>query len=65
MITLEDIRVHIGNKVLLENASCQLVDGQKVGIIGKNGHEKDLKIYLDAPFCLTSGERDIPKLASR
>ena len=37
MITLENIRVHIGNKVLLDDASCQLVDGQKVGIIGKNG----------------------------
>ncbi len=37
MITLENISVHIGNKVLLKDASCQFAGGAKVGIVGKNG----------------------------
>ena len=46
MITLENIRIHIGNKVLLENTSCQITDGQKVGIVGKNGCGKSTLFKL-------------------
>ncbi len=37
MIKLENITVQIASKILLENASAQIDDGQKVGIVGTNG----------------------------
>ncbi|MBQ4472502.1 MAG: ABC-F family ATP-binding cassette domain-containing protein [Alphaproteobacteria bacterium] len=62
MITLENIRVHIGNKVLLEDASCQLVDGQKVGIIGKNGCGKStLFKVLQHQIDIDTGRVLVPK----
>ena len=37
MIILDDIRVRIGSKLLLDHASAHISDSQKVGIIGPNG----------------------------
>lgn len=37
MIDINDITVRIGSKVLLENATAHISDGQKVGIVGANG----------------------------
>lgn len=37
MITLDNITVQISSKILLENASAQIPDGAKVGIVGLNG----------------------------
>ena len=37
MIKLDNITVQIASKFLLEDASAQISDGQKIGIVGKNG----------------------------
>lgn len=37
MINLDNITVQIANKILLENASAQIPDGEKLGIVGHNG----------------------------
>ena len=37
MITLNDITLMRGSKVLIEHTSAQISDGHKVGIIGRNG----------------------------
>lgn len=37
MIQIENITLMVAGKELLEGASCQIADGQKVGIIGDNG----------------------------
>lgn len=37
MIDINNITVRIGSKVLLENASAHISDGQKVGLVGVNG----------------------------
>lgn len=37
MINLDNITVQIANKLLLENASAQIPDGEKLGIVGHNG----------------------------
>lgn len=76
MISLENIRIHIGNKVLLENSSCQLTDGQKVGIIGKNGcgkstlfkaiqNQTDIdtgRIFIPSHKKIACAEQEIPDL---
>lgn len=41
MIKLENITVQIASKILLENASAQIADGQKIGIVGHNGCRQD------------------------
>ena len=37
MLTLRQITLSRGNKVLLENASVNLYEKQKIGLIGHNG----------------------------
>lgn len=53
MIKLENITVQIASKVLLENASAQISDGQKIGILGANGCGKTTL------FKVLKGEHDI------
>lgn len=53
MIRLENITVQISSKILLENASAQISDGQKIGILGANGCGKTTL------FKVLKGEHDI------
>lgn len=53
MIKLENITVQIASKILLENTSAQISDGQKVGILGANGCGKTTL------FKVLKGEHDI------
>lgn len=57
MIKLENITVQIASKFLLENASAQISDGQKIGIIGRNGCGKTtLFKVLKGEYEVNSGE---------
>lgn len=40
MISLQQIRLQLGPRVLLENATFTLYEGQKIGIVGANGSGK-------------------------
>ena len=53
MIKLDNITVQIASKILLENASMQISDGQKVGIVGTNGCGKTTL------FKVLKGEHDV------
>ena len=53
MIKLENITVQIASKILLENASAQIDDGQKVGVVGSNGSDKTTL------FKVLKGEHDV------
>lgn len=53
MIKLENITVQIASKILLENTTIQISDGQKVGIVGNNGCGKSTL------FKVLKGEHDI------
>ena len=53
MIKLENITVQIASKILLENASAQIADGQKIGIVGHNGCGKTTL------FKVLKGEHDV------
>ena len=64
MIQIDNITLMIAGKELLAQASCQISDGQKVGIIGDNGCGKStlFKALLGQiePF---SGDIKLPKNA--
>lgn len=53
MIKLENITIQIASKILLENTTIQISDGQKVGIVGNNGCGKSTL------FKVLKGEHDI------
>ncbi len=46
MITLHDLNLQRGSKILLENANLRLHDGHKVGLIGANGTGKSTLFKL-------------------
>ena len=50
MITISNLRLQRGQKVLLENANARIDVGQRVGIIGRNGTGKS------SLFALLRGE---------
>ena len=57
MIKLENITVQVASKFLLEDASAQISDGQKIGIVGKNGCGKTtLFRVLKGELEVNSGE---------
>lgn len=61
MIKLEKITVQIANKILLENASAQIPDGEKLGIVGHNGCGKTtLFKVLKEELEVSQGEVFIP-----
>ena len=53
MIKLDNITIQIASKILLEDASMQISDGQKVGIVGTNGCGKTTL------FKVLKGEHDV------
>lgn len=62
MITLENITVQIASKILLENASAQIPDGARVGIVGLNGCGKTtLFKVLKQEHDINAGNLYIPK----
>ncbi len=62
MIKLENITVQIASKILLENASAQIADGAKIGILGANGCGKTtLFKVLKGEHDINTGELIIPK----
>ncbi len=61
MIKLDNITVQIASKVLLEEASAQISDGQKIGILGANGCGKTtLFKVLKGEHDTNTGEVYIP-----
>ncbi|MEG3765525.1 ATP-binding cassette domain-containing protein [Alteromonas sp. 14N.309.X.WAT.G.H12] len=61
MITLSDITLMRGSKVLLENASVQLFPGHKTALIGSNGCGKSsLFALLRQELSVDAGECQVP-----
>ncbi|GAB3104484.1 ATP-binding cassette domain-containing protein [Aestuariicella hydrocarbonica] len=61
MITLHDLNLQRGSKILLEGASLRLHDGHKVGLIGANGTGKStLFKMLSGQIAQDQGEFSIP-----
>jgi len=61
MITLQDLNLQRGSKILLEGASLRLHDGHKVGLIGANGTGKStLFKMLSGQLDQDQGECNIP-----
>ena len=61
MITLHDLNLQRGSKILLEGASLRLHDGHKVGLIGANGTGKStLFKMLSGHIAQDQGECSIP-----
>lgn len=61
MITLQDLNLQRGSKILLEGASLRLHDGHKVGLIGANGTGKStLFKMLSGQLDQDQGEFNIP-----
>ena len=66
MIKLENITVQIASKILLENASAQIPDGSKIGILGANGCGKTtLFKVLKGEHDINTGELLISKNSSK
>ena len=62
MITLHNLNLQRGSKILLEGASLRLHDGHKVGLIGANGTGKStLLSVLEGALDPTEGELIIPE----
>ncbi len=61
MITLNQLSLQRGSKILLEEASLRIHDGQRVGIIGENGSGKStLFKLLEGKLIPDQGDCDIP-----
>jgi ATP-binding cassette subfamily F protein 3 len=61
MITLKNVTLRRGAKVLLDNASVTLNPGEKVGLVGRNGAGKSsLFALLDGSLHEDSGEFSVP-----
>ena len=61
MITLKNISLRRGAKVLLDQTSVSLNPGEKVGLVGRNGAGKStLFALLNKTLTEDSGEFDIP-----
>ena len=62
MIALQDITIMRGTKVLIEGASATILQGQKVGIIGRNGCGKStLFAAIQGELAPDLGTIGIPK----
>ena len=62
MISLQDLTIMRGTKVLIENASATILAGQKVGIIGRNGCGKStLFAALQGEIAPELGSIGVPK----
>src|SRR5690554_6183833 len=62
MITLDNISIQRGSKILLQNASLTLYPGQKMGLIGANGSGKTtLFSLLLGAVSSDTGKVDIPR----
>jgi ATP-binding cassette subfamily F protein 3 len=62
MITLRDITLRRGVKVVLDNASATLQPGEKIGLVGRNGAGKSsLFALLTHRLSNDKGEVEVPK----
>ena len=62
MITLKNIVLRRGTKVLLDNVSVTLNPGEKVGLVGRNGAGKStLFALLNGTLHEDGGDFSIPK----
>ena len=62
MISLQDITIMRGTKVLVEDASATILAGQKVGIIGRNGCGKStLFAAIQGEITPEKGTIGVPK----
>src|SRR4051794_11335987 len=46
MLNVQDITYRIGGRTLIENASAQVPDGRRVGLVGRNGAGKSTLLRL-------------------
>ncbi|MCB2003725.1 MAG: ABC-F family ATP-binding cassette domain-containing protein, partial [Rhodoferax sp.] len=61
MITLKNVTLRRGTKVLLDNASVTLNPGEKVGLVGRNGAGKSsLFALLDGSLHEDAGDFSVP-----
>lgn len=62
MITLSDVTLMRGSRVLLQHATAALYDGHKIGIIGRNGCGKSsLFAAIQGEFSQELGTLSVPK----
>ena len=62
MISLQDLTIMRGSKVLIEGASATVLAGQKVGIIGRNGCGKStLFAAIQGELAPELGSISVPK----
>ncbi len=58
LLTLDDVSLHYGTQVLLDQVNFTLHKGQKIGLLGRNGEGKTTLLKLIADFIKPdSGER--------
>jgi len=61
MITLKNVTLRRGTKVLLESVSCTIYPGERVGLVGRNGAGKStLFALLNGTLHEDSGDFDLP-----
>ena len=61
MITLKNVTLRRGAKVLLDNASITLNPGEKVGLVGRNGAGKSsMFALLDGSLHEDAGDYSVP-----
>ena len=61
MITLKNVTLRRGAKVLLDNASVTLNPGEKVGLVGRNGAGKSsMFALLDGSLHEDAGDYNLP-----
>ena len=61
MITLKNVTLRRGAKMLLDNASVTLNPGEKVGLVGRNGAGKSsLFALLDGSLHEDAGDYSLP-----
>lgn len=77
MITLKNVVLRRGSKVLLDGASASINPGEKVGLVGRNGagksslfglfnrslHEDKGDFYLPAQWRMAQVAQDMPETA--
>lgn len=75
MITLKNVTLRRGAKVILDGASATINPGEKVGLVGRNGagkstlfallngtlHEDAGECYIPAPWRLAQVAQDMPE----
>lgn len=79
MIKLEDISLSFGSQVIFDNQTCNILPGQKIGLVGRNGagkstllkviagqqHLDDGKVYIPKNFKIAYMSQDMTLISAR